>query len=129
VTIRALVQNAANVDQVKRAGRKDRDADAERLAAIVEVLRTVAGRRVFADLLERAGLYESSFDQSQSLLYFKEGRRNFGLEMRAALERADEELTDLMDRERRTRRKLDDRAIDALHTPSAVTADTPETSP
>jgi hypothetical protein len=52
------------------------------------------------------------FDHSGSVMNFKEGRRSFGLEIRALLEAASESLTDQMDRERRSRTKREDQAMD-----------------
>ena len=115
---RAAVRNAADPAQVVRAGRSDRDREARFLAAVRVTLQTVAGRLMCAELLERAGLYASVFDHSGSVMNFKEGRRNFGLELRAWLEQADEGLTDLLDQERRQRLRADHAATDAAHTAS-----------
>lgn len=121
---RALVRNAADPEQVKRATRTVRDREALFVAALVEVLSYASGRIVFAEVFDRAGLYGSVYDPSGSLMYFKEGRRNFGLELRAACEAADDAATDLMDRERRERIKRDDRATDAAHTQRAEQRET-----
>lgn len=112
---RALVRNAADPEQVKRAGRKVRDREALLMAALKETLRYESGRLVLSELLDRAGLYATSLDSSGSMVYFKEGRRNFGLEIRAACESADEEATDLMDRERRARIKRMTADLDEAH--------------
>lgn len=122
---RALVRNAADPEQVKRAGRVERDREALFLAALHEVLEYASGRLVFADLLDRAGLYGTVYDASDAAMYFKEGRRNFGLELRAACERANEAGTDLMDRERRARLQKADAATDAAHRGRAETAEQP----
>ena len=120
---RALVRNAADPEQVRRAGRQVRDREALLLAALHETLAYESGRIVVAELLNRAGLYGSVYDPSGSLMYFKEGRRNFGLELRALCEQADEAATDLMDRERRARQTREARATDAAHTPPAEVED------
>jgi len=114
---RALVRNAADPEQVKHAGRKVKAREARFLAALQRSLEHVEVRLVFAELLERAGLYGSVYDHSGSLMAFKEGRRNFGLEIRTWLEAASEALTDKMDIERRQRKNADDRELDAVHTP------------
>ena len=115
---RAAVRNAADPAQVVRAGRSDRDREARFLAAVRVTLQTQAGRLVCAELLERAGLYVTVFDHSGSVMNFNEGRRNFGLNLRAWLEQADEGLMDLLDQERRARKRADNAATDAAHTAS-----------
>lgn len=113
---RAFVHNAADPRQVKDATRLEKAREAAWVGLLGEVLATYAGRALVSELLERAGLYTSVYDQAGSLMYFKEGRRNFGLELRAACERADEAATDLMDRERRARRQQEAATVDATHT-------------
>lgn len=119
---RALVTNAADVDQVKRAGRKEKDREALFLDALRASLSHAEVRYVFAEYLQRAGLDVTSFDHNGSMMNFKEGRRNFGLEIKADLYRADERLADLMETERRARVRADNRAIDAAHTARAEEA-------
>lgn len=119
MTDRALVRNAADPQQVTRAARKVKDRHARFALALKAVLGTVDGRLVVAELLERAGLYQSVYDHSGSAMYFKEGRRNFGLELQAACVDADEDAFDLGERERRARRRHEDRETDAAHTPRA----------
>lgn len=73
---------------------------------------TPEGRRVFGELLEMAGLWRTSYDNSGSATYFNEGRRNFGLEIKAMLEDAGEDLYLEMEREmRHLRRSLDNEAL------------------
>lgn len=119
---RAFVHNAADPRQVKDAKRLEGARERRWLGSLQVVLNQAAGRLVLSELLERAGLYGSVYDASGSLMYFKEGRRNFGLELRAACERASEEGTDLMDRERRERRRTDEALVDATHTARAEEA-------
>jgi hypothetical protein len=116
---RALVRNAADPSQVKFAARQEREREARFLSNLRSALASPEVRLVFAELLERAGLYQTVFDHSGSMVYFKEGRRNFGLELRALCEQASDELTDQMDRERRQRLRADHRTTDAVHTPRA----------
>lgn len=118
---RALVKNAADERQVKNARRYEQRRQNLFEGALRTVLTTVEGRLVLSELLDQAGLYASVYDHSGSLMYFKEGRRNFGLELRALLERVDEPGTDTMDRERRARLRRDAASIDASHTASAET--------
>jgi hypothetical protein len=119
---RALVRNTADPKQVKRAARQVDERDRLYLLALAQCLQHPEARYVFNELLERAGLYRSVFDHSGSVMNFKEGARNFGLELRADLERADELQVELMDRERRDRQRRDDRATDAHHTARAEEA-------
>jgi hypothetical protein len=121
---RALVRNAADPQQVRRAGRKVDDREDQFAAALATVMSTTAGRLVFAELLERAGLYQTVFDHSGSVMYFREGRRNFGLEIQAALVAADDALYDTLERERRARQRQDDRETAATHTRPAGTGET-----
>ncbi len=117
---RALVHNAADPAQVKGASRIERSRDERFMAATKQALQSPTVREVFAELLERAGLYQSVFDHSGSVMNFKEGRRNFGLELFALLERADERATELMEQERRARRRKDNNEVDATHTTAAA---------
>jgi hypothetical protein len=86
------------------------------------VLGTAAGRLAMSTILEDAGIYGSVYDHSGSMMYFKEGRRNFGLELRALLEKADETAVDTMDVERRARLRADDREVEAGHVATATGA-------
>lgn len=115
MTDRALVKNAADVDQVQRARRKERDRDDQLTDAIRSSLQHPDVRQVFAEILDRAGLFKTSYDHSGSMVYFNEGRRNFGLELRSLLETADEQAVDLMDQERRARKRAENRSVDAAH--------------
>ncbi len=119
---RALVRNTADRGQVKYAERLERKRR-DRFAASLRVcLGQSAFRIVMADWLERGCMYESSFDPSGSVMYFREGRRNYALEMRADLEAADPGKTDLMEQERRERHRADAREIEAAHTTAAAEA-------
>ena len=87
------------------------------------VLATADGRAVLADIFDQAGIYGSVYDQSGSMMYFKEGRRNFGLELRAFCESVDEEQVERLDVERRARLRADDREVQAAHTATAGEGD------
>lgn len=110
---RALVRNAADKEQVSRASRKVRDREGMLDASLRAVLAHPAGRHVFADLLERAGLYQSTFHPNVGQMCLNEGRRQFGLELLALLTDADATLYDLLEAERRARHAADDRETDA----------------
>jgi len=116
---RALVRNAADPEQVRRAGRKEHD-DARRYQDMLRAaLQSPEVRYVFSEILERCGLFASVFDHSGSVMYWREGRRNFGLELHSDLIAADETMVELMTRERRDRLRRDDRATEAHHTARA----------
>ena len=117
---RALVRNASDPKQVRFAARKERQAEETLALALREVLSTSAGRYVWGEFLERAGIFESSFDHSGSVMYFREGRRNQGLEWQARLVAADEKAYELLERERRQRRARVDKEIDAVQTESVT---------
>lgn len=125
---RTLQRNAADAQQVRFAARKVQDTEARFRAALAAVLGTQDGRRVFAELLRRAGLDRTIYDHSGSTMYFNEGRRNYGLELKATIVETSEELYELMEREERARQRSTDREADAVQTPSATqAADTEET--
>lgn len=105
---RPLTRNAADRDQVEAAQRIAERRQARYSAALKATLDTPAGRLVLATIIEEAGIYRSVFDHSGSAMYFKEGRRNFGLELQAALIAADETNYDQLERERRQRQRDDE---------------------
>lgn len=116
---RALVRNAADPQQVRTAKRLEKRIQDQRDGALRAVLQTVEGRTLLSNLLDSAGLFGSVYDHSGSMMYFKEGRRNFGLELRADIERVDEAMAERMDVERRARLRRDNSTIDAVHTASS----------
>lgn len=117
---RALVRNAADPKQVRYAARKEKQAEERFLDALAAVMNTQAGRIVCATLLQRAGLDRTVFDHSGSIMNFNEGRRNFGLEIKASIIAASESLFEQMEREERARQREADRETDAVHTPSST---------
>jgi hypothetical protein len=115
---RAQVRNAADADQVKRAGRRDRHLAEDRTALLATQLSTYAGRQFVWQELERHAIFQSITVQS-SLIYAMSGRRDAGLELLAEVQ----EHTDLylqMQAEAIHRAKRSDRETDAAHTPSAT---------
>jgi len=83
---KALVKNAADKEQVKAAGSKEKRRREKELSDIRELLRTPGGRRFMWRYLDRCGVYRSSFT-GNSQTFFLEGERNIGLQM----------ITDIMD--------------------------------
>lgn len=110
-----VVKNAADPKQVKRAERLEARRAARLAKAIKAVLSTQEGRTFVRALLDDAGLLRSSFDTNGSMMYFKEGRRNHGLEIRAACVDVDEDLVLLMDQEGTAQRRADESEIKAGH--------------
>jgi predicted HD phosphohydrolase len=113
---RSLVRNAADQQQVRWANRKVDRREEVFQSALRAVMATPAGRLVLAELLERAGLYVSSYAHSGSEMCFREGRRSFGLELLADLTRASESDYEQLERERRQRARGDEREAEAIRT-------------
>ncbi|MDA8231577.1 MAG: hypothetical protein M0006_09585 [Magnetospirillum sp.] len=70
--------NAADADAVGREQRKAERAESRRLAAFKAVMATPEGRRYVWWLLERCGVFRTSFT-GDSATFFNEGQRNVGL--------------------------------------------------
>ena len=113
---RAEVRNAADPQQVKRAGRRERDKRRRTTDALKATLATPAGRITLWTLLERAGIFGSIYRQS-SEIYYLAGRQDFGHELLASILEADEDGYLLMEREAREWARRDNAAIDAAATP------------
>lgn len=79
-----LVRNAANPKQVREAGRKVKDADAQFALDLMNVMDTPSGRRVVGWLLDFTGVDQRSYT-GNSDTYFREGSRNVGLRLIAEL--------------------------------------------
>jgi hypothetical protein len=111
----ALVGNAADPRQVRRAGRIERDRQLALLASLKAVIATGAGRLVMWDLLSRAGMFRSVWDQSGSKVYYNAGRQDFGHELLDLLLQADPALYLQMEREARELEAREDRETQALN--------------
>ncbi len=70
--------NAADPEAVSRKKRKADRADSLRLAAFKAVMATREGRRYLWWLLDRCGVFRTSFT-GNSTTFFNEGQRNVGL--------------------------------------------------
>lgn len=112
---RDAVRNAADPEQVKRAGRQDRDARGLYLGALHEVMENVAGRRVMWELLTKAKVFESIMTASAAI-YYNSGRQDFGHELLADLIAAHEDGYLLMETEARARAKRQRLGNEAAHT-------------
>lgn len=75
---RAKTYNAADEEQVKTRKRKDEQIRDREMHDMRTVMSTVEGRRFVWRLLERAGVFRTSFT-GNSTTFFNEGQRNMGL--------------------------------------------------
>ncbi len=75
---KAKTFNAADEEQVKRRKRKDESQRERELADMRWVMSSVEGRRFVWRLLEKAGVFRTSFT-GNSTTFFNEGMRNMGL--------------------------------------------------
>lgn len=100
MTERALVTNAADPRQVKKAKQtasRIRDRERHDLRAVLDL---VQGRRVIWKLLCVAGVFQVSFRAGQpDLSTFLEGRREFGLQLMADVTAIDPALYHQMAKE------------------------------
>ena len=87
---RTLVKNAADEQQVKRAGQKVRDRRMLELDDLRWVLSERPGRRHIWSRLD--GLHASSFNTNGSIVFFNEGRRDVQLKLLADVMEASPEL-------------------------------------
>lgn len=99
---RDAVRNAADPEQVRRAGRTEKDARRRYLDAVRATLATESGRAFCWELLCKARIYESIFSASAAI-YYNAGRQDYGHELQADLVAADEERYVQMETEARAR--------------------------
>lgn len=105
--------------QVRNAERAERRREEEFLASLRGILKTPEGRRVMAELLARGGMDQTSFDNSGSVVYFREGKRAYALEIKAHVIAASEDHYELMAREFRESMKRLERGAEAIQTQAA----------
>jgi hypothetical protein len=115
---RAYQTNAADRAQGRRAERMAKRQEQRYFAALGVALEHAEVRLALATLVERAAPLTTSYEPTASAMYFNEGARNFGLQLLADCERANARCADLMEQERRARKRADDREVDAWHAPS-----------
>lgn len=75
---KAKTFNASDEDQVKTRKRRDERVRDRELADLRLVMSSVEGRRFVWRLLEKAGVFRTSFT-GNSTTFFNEGMRNMGL--------------------------------------------------
>lgn len=98
----AFVKNAADVDQVREAKRKERWAHEDHISDMAWILSDVRGRRVLWKYLEHCGLFQTSFT-GNSTTFFNEGMRNIGLKLIADITTASPESYFMMMKEAQAR--------------------------
>jgi hypothetical protein len=94
----ALVRNAADPEQVKDAGVKEKQGRDRDLDDVFWVLQSRQGRRFYLRMLTFCGVFRSSWDPSAKI-HFNEGQRNVGLMMLADLNESDPSAYEKMKRE------------------------------
>lgn len=97
--------NAADVEQVRGARRRQLRREKRFLDKLREVMATEAGRFVFGErdlgFLARCGIYTSAMHPSGSTVYYNIGRQDIGKEITGLLIQASEEAYQVMEREMR----------------------------
>lgn len=111
---RALVRNAGDEEQVRRADRLAADAEAQRLVCYRQVLSTPAGRFVLRDLIVATGVFQPVWTTSAEI-HKKAATHDFGLQVMKTLQDVDLELYQLMEREWWQRQTRQARTTAATH--------------
>jgi hypothetical protein len=119
MALRPLVTNATDPQQLRRARRFEIRKQERFDQALRTVLATREGRLLLNALIADAGVFTARLEPNGSMMYFHEGRRSYGLEIRAACEAVDDEAVSVMDAERIAQAKADQREIEAGHTARA----------
>lgn len=83
------VGKAADPGQVKKAGERAKLTRQTELRDLLHVLRDRDGRRFVWRQLGLAGVFQTSFHPSGSVVYYNEGKRQMGLTLLADLMEAD----------------------------------------
>jgi len=118
---RAAVSNAADVKQVKHAGRKDQERRQLEIAALREILKLPAGRLVLWNVLTHCKVFESIWHPS-ALIHANAGRQDVGHWLLAEIAEADEDVIVLMMREARVAKKRDQAEREAVQQTKKDTA-------
>lgn len=99
---RALVKNAADADQVKRANEKQENSRDRELADLREVLSSVSGRRFIWRMLERCKVFGTVWDGSAKI-HYNSGQQDIGHWVMAEIGTADEDSLFVMMKEAKQR--------------------------
>ena len=85
---KSAVMNAADPEQVKKAGKKDQRTRDRQLDDMRGVMSSLEGRRFMWRWLSECGVFKSSFT-GNSQTFFLEGQRNIGLMMLTDINESD----------------------------------------
>ena len=91
--------NASDEESVKNAKQKEKNRLDTELADIKLLLGKQWGRRIVYQLLERTGLYQTSFNSDSNVMSLHEGERNIGLWLLDKVVSADRDQYELMQKE------------------------------
>ena len=97
----ALVKNAADEKQVKKADKKEKMIDSRNLEDMKFILQTVQGRRFIWRYLGLCGVFKSSFT-GNSETFLNEGKRLVGLTLLNDINEADPDSYTRMMKEARS---------------------------
>lgn len=75
------MRSTTDEESIQRLTEREKNAQDAFQAALEQVLSTVAGRHVLWHYLSKAGVYRPSFSSDPLVMAFREGSRNFGLDM------------------------------------------------
>lgn len=75
---RALVQNAADPQQVEAAREQERTREQQRQYDWRSVMESPSGRRVLSDVLDHCGTYQTPFGETSDRTHFLVGRQDVG---------------------------------------------------
>ena len=98
----ALVKNAGDVKQIKRAAKKEDQIKREQENDVRYMLNDRRGRRFVWRMLTHAGVYNSIWVQSAEI-HYKAGKQDFGHWLMAQVLEASEDAYTLMVKENRTK--------------------------
>ena len=96
---KALVRNAADPEQVRRAKDAVTFSHDDEVADLQAVLATMSGRRLLWRILGKSGFQRGSFSPDALTMAFQEGERNVALWLQAEIEGADSSAFLVMIRE------------------------------
>lgn len=85
-----LVKNAADEKQLDAADKKLKAGALQEVDDMQKVLATIQGRRVLWRTMMSAGLFSSVLSNSGSMVYYNAGKQDLALQLKSAIEIADE---------------------------------------
>jgi hypothetical protein len=123
MTDRPLVANAADSQQVRHAGRKEKDRRKAELDDVRAVLSTVEGRRLLWRLMGWSGYLENPSHQRGDMTHQNIGRADAGRFILAEIMDADEQKYLLMQQESWRAKRSEAVEAEAVRTKSATQSD------